>query len=114
MPKKKSLVPQFVDRANNPENYPVIKNKDGSVSTHLMAAEVGEDGVWRVFPTIVQMPDGRLHKFENVREAEGYNLSIGNVKTFGKDKAAALKYAEGGYKTKKLKKFGKRQSLMTQ
>ena len=50
MPKKKQ--PEFVDRINNPNNYPYIKNKDGSISTHRMAAEVDEKGNWIVFPTI--------------------------------------------------------------
>jgi len=99
--------PPFEARAERPQDFPFIDNGNGSISTHRMAAEVDEDGNWRAFPTIVQMPNGTLKEFEDVREAERYNKSIGNTKEFGKDKAAALKYAEGGYKPKQLKDFGK-------
>ena len=44
MAKKKK--PEFIDRVLNPQKYPYIKNKDGSVSTHEMAAEVDENGNW--------------------------------------------------------------------
>ena len=41
----------FVDRILNPDKYPVQKNKDGSISTHLMA--YGEsDGEYVVYPTL--------------------------------------------------------------
>ena len=41
--------PEFIDRILNPQKYPYLKNKDGSISTHEMAAEVDEDGNWFVF-----------------------------------------------------------------
>jgi len=56
--------PEFVDRINNPEKYPFIRNKDGSISTHRMAAEVDEKGNWYAFPTIVMLPSGELYQFE--------------------------------------------------
>lgn len=98
-------MPRYEDRAKNPENYPYIKNRDGSVSTHRMAAEVDESGNWYAFPTIVQADDGSLIEFEDSFKAMRYNLDRGNFKSFGKDKDAAIKYAQGGYKTKKLKNF---------
>ena len=93
----KNKVPEFIDRINNPEKYPFITNEDGSISTHQMAAEVDENGNWFVFPTIVRLPDGTLHKFEDPTEALDYNLSVGNFLPM-KSKKEAIKYAEGGYK----------------
>ena len=37
-----AAVPEFVDRINNPQKYPVIWNEDGTYSTHEMAAEMTE------------------------------------------------------------------------
>jgi hypothetical protein len=55
----------FVKRILRPEKYPVIKNKDGSVSTHKMSW--GEaDGKYRVYPTIVNK-NGRLKRLSDKR-----------------------------------------------
>jgi len=89
--------PEFIDRINNPDKYPGIKNKDGSVSTHRMAAEMDEEGNWFAFPTIVMMPNGKLHEFKDPYLAMEYNLRTGNFLPM-KNKEEALKYAEGGYK----------------
>ena len=102
--------PQFIDRVNNPENYPYIINppdKEGrtSTSSHRMAVEIDKDGNWAAFPTIVLMPNGKLKEFDDPFEAFEYNRSIGNTMEFGKDKESALKYGEGGYKTEKLKNY---------
>lgn len=98
-----------MDRARNPDKYPYIINRNPmgnveSISTHLMATEVDEKGDWYVFPTIVQMPDGTLKQFDDPYEAMRFNRKVGNFKKF-KDKDKALKYAEGGYKTKAMRKF---------
>lgn len=90
-------VPEFVDRIKNPDKYPNIKNKDGSFSTHKMAAEVDDNGNWYVFPTIVQMPSGDLYQFKDNRLAMQYNLRNNNYIPMP-NKERALKYAEGGYK----------------
>jgi len=90
-------VPEFLDRILNPEKYPFLKNEDGSISTHEMAAEVDEKGNWFVFPTIVRLPDGTLHRFEDNAQAMEYNLKIGNFLPM-KNKKEAISYAEGGYK----------------
>ena len=95
-------VPEFIDRINNPKNYPVIYNKDGTVSTHRMAAEVDKNtGQWYAFPTIVQFPDGTLYEFKDNMQAKKYNLRTGNYLRFGnsmESKKKALEYADGGYK----------------
>jgi hypothetical protein len=106
--------PQFQDRIDNPQNYPFVQNEDGSRSSHRMAAEVDQDGNWYAFPTLVMMPDGNLKQFEDPFEALRYNKSIGNVKNFGSDKESALKYAEGGYKTKEFLDYGNQQQLASQ
>ena len=93
MPKKKQ--PEFIDRINNPEKYPYIKNKDGSVSTHRMAAEVDEKGNWYVFPTI-QFDGEKLKQFKTSKEAMDNALATGNFLQMPKEKA--LEYAQGGYK----------------
>lgn len=89
--------PEFLDRVNNPEKYPVIKNKDGSISTHKMAAEVDADGNWFVFPTIVQLPSGELYEFKDNAKAMEYNLKNNNYLPMS-GKKEALDYAKGGYK----------------
>ena len=40
--------PEFLARIKDPDSYPFIKNKDGSISTHRMAAEVDANGNWFV------------------------------------------------------------------
>jgi len=98
--------PEFLRRIKEPKKFPFIRNEDGSISTHRMAAEVDEDGNWFAFPTIVQFPDGTLHRFKDTFQAMKYNLRTGNFLPFGKNKKDALKYAEGGYKLRTpLEKF---------
>ncbi len=76
--------------------YPFITNKDGSHSTHRMAAEVDENGNWLAFPEIQEV-NGKLVQMEK-QKAMAKALREGNYKLFGKDKDSALKYAKGGYK----------------
>ena len=90
--------PEYINRILNPEKYPFIKNKDGTVATHEMAAEQDEKGNWFAFPMIVQFPDGTLHRFQDPKSAMSYNLRTGNFKHFKKNKNAALNYANDGYK----------------
>lgn len=90
-------VPEFIDRINNPEKYPYITNPDNSISTHRMAAEVDDQGNWMVFPTIVQLPDGKLYEFKDPMQAMAYNKRVGNYLPM-KSKEEAISYAEGGYK----------------
>ena len=88
--------PEFIDRINNPQNYPVIQNPDGSVSTHRMAAESDAQGNFYVFPTI-QMEDGRLVEYEDNRQAMDAAFRSGNILQ-APNMLSALRYAEGGYK----------------
>jgi hypothetical protein len=88
--------PEFVDRVRNNQNYPVINNPDGSVSTHRMAAESDANGNWYVFPTI-QMQDGKLTEYYDSREAMDAAFKTGNILR-APNKQSALNYAEGAYK----------------
>ena len=93
-----AAIPEFIDRINNPQKYPVIWNEDGTYSTHEMAAEYDDDlGQWIVFPTIVQMPTGELHRFEDPMYAQKYNIRTGNYIPMA-TKKEALSYAKNGYK----------------
>ena len=92
----KAVEPEFIDRINNPQNYPFIANDDGSYSTHRMAAEVDEEGNWYVFPTIVNI-NGGLHEFHSPQEAMKFNMRTGNYLPM-KDQKQALDYAKGSYK----------------
>lgn len=84
---------EFVNRIFNPASAPPsIKNPDGSVSTHLMAAEVDENGNWFAFPTIVN-DGGSLRKFDDPFEALKFGMDRGEVIEFGKNKEAAINFA---------------------
>ena len=96
--------PEWEDRINNPEKYPFIQNKDGSISTHEMAAETDGQGNWYVFPTIIQETGGGLKRFEDPQNALSYALRTGNYKPFT-NKEDALNYSAGGYKTKKFNEY---------
>ena len=90
--------PAFMKRANlSKDKAPVIENRNGSVSTHRMAAEKYK-GEWYAFPTVVQQKDGKLKEYEDPFKALKANLKVGNAMRFGKDKDAAIKFAKGGYK----------------
>ena len=89
--------PEFLDRIMNPQKYPFITNKDNSISTHRMAAEVDENGNWFVFPTIAMLPTGELYEFKDPQQAMDYNLKVGNFLPM-KSKEEALAYAANGYK----------------
>jgi len=88
--------PEFIDRINNPSKYPYIRNSDGSISTHRMAAEIDENGEWYVFPTI-QMINGKLKQFDDNRQAMDAALATGNFIKMP-NKQEAVQYASGGYK----------------
>jgi len=78
----------------------VRKNKDGSESTHLMAAEQLEDGSWVGFPTLFQDDDGTwVDKSKgNWEDAYKEALQRGEVTNFGIDKDAAIAFGEGSWK----------------
>ena len=88
--------PEFIDRILNPKKYPFITNKDGSISTHEMAAEVDENGNWFVFPTI-QYDGKTLRRFESNEEAMEHAFKTNNFLPMS-SKKEAIDYAKGGYK----------------
>ena len=74
------------------ENPPAIKNKDGSVSSHLM--EWGEQGgMYYVYPTLVEK-NGKLCKPE---DPFGEALKTGNYIMFD-DPKIAIRFAGGEWK----------------
>jgi hypothetical protein len=104
--------PEFIDRINNPEKHPFIRNQDGSISTHLMAnagVEINGKETPIAFPMIQMMPNGELYKFKNGDSALKAAVRLRNYKSFKTNKEAE-DYAKGGYKTKKFNEFGKRMS----
>ena len=81
----------FVDRIINASKYPVRKNPDGTVSSHLMAsAEV--DGRFFVYPAL-QYIDGQWVENEDPSDA----LSRNNVIWFDREDDAAG-FAAGSWK----------------
>lgn len=69
----------FVKRIMNPKVYPVLRNANGTVSTHSMAtAEV--DGKHIAYPTVIQdTKTGRLKRMRGYEEkGEMYKESAGN------------------------------------
>ena len=94
----------FVQRVLNPDIFPRINNKDGSVSTHLMSAEVDQYGDWLVFPTITQEEDGRLIKRE-LKDAQKYAIESGQNISFGKDKEGAIDFSKNYKNLWKKKKW---------
>ena len=86
----------FVQRYLSPSKYPVVKNEDGSVSTHRMAsAEV--DGVYMVYPTIVNF-NGRLIELDDDK-ALNYAIGTGQFIPFD-NRGDAEMFASGGYKNR--------------
>jgi len=79
----------FGRRAINP-NQPIQENDDGTVSTHLMAAEIDEDGQAWAFPTIIDLGNGNLHRFEDPYEAMKENKRMGNAVPFDSIEKAIL------------------------
>jgi hypothetical protein len=84
----------FVDRILNSQDYPVIENEDGTVSTHRMAsATIGGQPI--VYPTIVER-DGGLVQL-NDDDAVQYAVDTGEFIPFENPEDAA-EFAEGMYK----------------
>lgn len=66
----------FVDRAMNPQNYPVINNSDGTYSTHKMAWDGNNDGTASVYPTIIQNPS--TNQLEQLSQDNAWNYAHDN------------------------------------
>ncbi len=92
-----------------PPRQGVRMNADGSESTHLMKAEMLEDGTWVGFPSLFQDKDGNWIDMSGEKDWMNiYNeaLKRGEVVEFGKDKEAAIKFGEGSWKSPKMKTGG--------
>lgn len=86
----------FEQRVLKPNSYPVIRNEDGSESTHRMA--YGEvDGRYVAYPTIVQRGKAAQLTQLGDREAFEYAMGTGEHRVFRTEDEAKA-YAEGGYK----------------
>lgn len=83
----------WVSRAlsGNKEN---LRNQDGSVSTHLLAAEVDKDGRWMVFPTVVKTKDGLVRM--PLRDAQKHAVENNTFMDFGDNKDLAIQYSQNG------------------
>ena len=79
----------FGRRAMDP-NQPVQENEDNTVSTHLMAAEVDEEGQAWAFPTIIDLGNGNLQRFDDPHEALRINKHMGNAVPFDSIEKAVL------------------------
>jgi len=77
----------FVNRIINPNIFPVLPNSDGTVSTHsMMDAEI--DGKHVVFPSVQQVSDGRLFRF-NEEQALQRALELNEFIEFSSAKEAS-------------------------
>jgi len=87
--------PEFLDRIYNPQNHKFIMNDDGTISTHLMAAEMDSDGNWYVFPLIQEDAEGNLNDYRNDFDtAMERAITSGNFLPFGQNKDAALEFSK--------------------
>jgi hypothetical protein len=60
----------WVQRGLNPDNYPTIKNEDGSFSTHKLSYSTGDNGEAYIFPTIIQDEAGNLTELDQDKAFE--------------------------------------------
>ena len=91
----------FVKRVLKPDNKYV--EVEGMKATHLMAAEIDENGNAWAFPTLVKDENGELIKFDDSFEAMEYNKKKGNAIQF-KSIEDAVKFTQD-YKTKEFQEF---------
>ena len=95
-----SLNPNFIQRANDPNMaYVEYTNDEGKLirSSHLLNAEMDQNGDWFVFPSIQEI-DGKLHWFKDIWEAMDTAIERGDVLPFGKNAEEAMDFAKH-YKT---------------
>jgi hypothetical protein len=95
----------LIDFPDAPERKGVLKNEDGSVSTHKMRTETDGQGNWFSFPTIFQNEDGSFVDMSEQAESDWESVyaeakNRGEVIDFSKDKESAIKYGKGAWKQK--------------
>lgn len=63
----------FIQRVINYKEgeSPTLDNKDGTISTHSMAANHGMDGKVYVYPTVVMGKGGRLRRLDDEEGEDG-------------------------------------------
>lgn len=86
----------FEKRILFPSHYPVLKNSDGSVSTHSMAWG-DSDGKYYAYPTVVPTADGKQLIRLPDQAAFFHAMDSGEYRTFTTPEDAEA-YASGGYK----------------
>ena len=76
------------------------KNPDGSVSTHLYAAETLDGKNWVSFPTLFQNSDESWVDMSQGDRMKAYEEAKrrGEVIDFGRRKRAAIRFGEGSWK----------------
>ena len=94
---QKEYIPQSIMRSA-PKRKGVLKNKDGSVSTHLMMRGT-VDGNWITFPSLFQNEDGTWVDMSQEKDISIiYNEAKkrGEVINWGDDEESAIEYADKG------------------
>ena len=85
----------FVQRILNPQNYPVLKNIDGSTSTHSMSW--GEtEGKFVVFPTVLY--DNKINKLKRFDSRDAYNRAMRSKNFIMFDDATEADWFSKSYK----------------
>ena len=103
------IIPVYQMGGQAPKRRGVRYNEDGSVSTHLMKTETDGKGNWFSFPTLFQNSIPYADDSENWldmsdrpwEEAYEEAKKRGEVRNFGSDKDAAIKFGQGSWKDKK-------------
>jgi len=87
----------WVKRALNLKS-PKFKNPDGTVSTHLLSAEVDDKGDWHVFPTLDYENDTWLDMRTEGFPKEAFDRALKNNLSinFGKKGKDAIEYSKNG------------------
>lgn len=82
----------FIDRINNYQDYPMpASNKDGRVSTHLLSAEIDDDGIAWVFPNkVLDKTNNTYTTYDDNFEAMAVAKASGNAVRFNTIQEAEL------------------------
>ena len=96
---------QFVDRINNPQNYPMPeRNADDSISTHLLSAEKDEDGIAWVFPNkVLNKEDNTYTTYDDNFDALAAAKEQGNAVRFSTIEEAT--FFSQNYKNEDFEKY---------
>lgn len=84
----------FVKRILAPDKYPVITNKDGSISTHLMSWGQSDNGYF-VYPTIINTKEG----LKRLSDDEAWNHAISSKEFIRFDSPEEADWFSKNYKS---------------